>query len=169
MFRQFIVILAISFILGCHALGVLGQAGPGIDGAYRLVSETTTLEKPKKETTYRKPPEWSGRFLFIDGYFTVSLMDNTRDRDWFSKFPEDLQGVGYDSFAGRYEIKGTTLKLDPELGLHPFYDIGRISVFQFRIEGESLILTQRLSPYVEDLRKGELVLILKRERTISSK
>lgn len=137
----------------------LSQSPVGINGAYRFVSETTTLERPRRVTTYRKPPEWQGLFLFTDGFFTVSLTDNSRSGDWLTKFPKNIKEVGYESFAGKYEIKGTTLTLNSELGLHPFWD-SRGRIFNFKIEGENLTLTQTLSPYVEDMRKGKRVIIL---------
>ena len=143
---------------------LLGQVVK-IDGAYQFVSETVSLQKPKKQQFFRKSPEWSGLFLFSDGYFSVSLMDNNRKFDGISNFPKNIRQIGYESFAGKYETSETTINFNPEVGLNLFFDVGRISVFKFKIEGESMTLTQTLSPYVEDMRKGEVVIVLKKVKS----
>ncbi len=139
----------------------LGQQTAGIDGAYRFVSETTKLRKSKIRTIYRKPPDWSGFFFFESGYFSVSLMDQTREGDWFTKFPKNIREVGFESFAGKYEFSGAALILRPEIKLHPFYD--RLTrTFDVKLEGNILTLTEKLRPYTEDLRDGERVVVLTR-------
>jgi hypothetical protein len=133
----------------------------GLDGAYQFVSETTTLEQPRRITTKRNPPTWEGIVLFKDGFYSISLVDNSRNGDWFTKFPRSVADLGYESTSGKFEIEGTTLTLNPQIGLHPFFD-SRIMVFDLEITSDTVKLTQHLSPYVEDLRKGSRVIVLSR-------
>ncbi len=141
------------------ALIVSGQTNIQIDGVYQLVSESTDYTKPKNMRVDRKPTDWSGMYFFMNGYFSVSIMDQTRNTDWFSKFPQNTDEIGYQSFAGRYEFSGTTLTLTPELKLHPFYD-RLIKRYEVKVEGNTLMLTETIRPYTEDRREGKRVIIL---------
>jgi hypothetical protein len=133
----------------------------GIDGVYELVSETTKLSKPKAVEVFRKPPDWSGLFFFTKGFFSVSWMETTRNTDWISSFPQTTNELGYEAFAGKYEFDGQSLTLVPDLKLHPFAD--RLTRwFEAKFEGNTLILSEKIRPYTEDLREGARTIVLKR-------
>lgn len=135
------------------------QPSISIDGVYNLVSETTILSKPKATQKSRKSPDWSGLYHFQNGYFSIVLMNQTRKMDWFTKFPKNVEELGFESFAGKYEITGKTLVLKPELALHPFYG-SRLRTFEFKTEKENLILTENIYPYPENVSEGQRVLVL---------
>lgn len=156
---RFRSLLLAFFLCYISIASVSGQTPMRIDGAYRFVSETTVLTKSKAVKGKRTPPEWSGMFFFVDGYFNVSLVDNTRQDDWLSKFPENINEVGYETFAGKYRIDGDTLALVPELKLHPWYDRYSKS-YKFKVDGDTLTLTETIRPFTEDLSEGKRVIVL---------
>lgn len=135
-----------------------------IDGVYRFMSEKTIIKKPKMEPSDRISPEWSGFFFFSDGYFSITLMDQTREDDWFTKFPTNISEVGFESFSGRYEINKNVLLLKPEVELHPFYD-SRKRTFEVEVDGDTLTLIEKLHPYTEDIREGEKIIVLSKIKT----
>lgn len=130
-----------------------------IEGVYKLVSETTTLKKPIIKTSYRKAPEWTGLYNFQKGYFSIVLMDQKREPDWFAKFPKNSSELGFESFAGTYEIAGKNLVLKSEFVLNPFL-VGRLRTFEVRTENNALILMENIYPYPENVSEGQRVLVL---------
>ena len=162
-FIRRLLVVCLGLILHCGHLThpARAQKAPNIDGVYRLLSEATTFTTPKTTKSLRKPPEWTGLFFFQAGYFSVTLMDQSREADWFTKFPSSVRKLGFESFAGNYEIVGDKLILRRELKLHPFYD-GRLRKFEVKIDGNNLTLVENIRPYTEDLTEGKRVLTLQR-------
>ncbi|MEJ7849545.1 MAG: hypothetical protein WKF92_15795 [Pyrinomonadaceae bacterium] len=81
--------------------------------------------------------------------------------DWFTSFPKNVNELGFESFAGKYEIDGRNLVLKPELKLHPFNGI-RLRTFQVTVEKEQLVLTENIYAYREDLSEGQRVIVLQK-------
>ena len=106
--------------------------------------------------------------FFADGVFSVSLVDATRNDDWITEFPKNLQELGYESFAGAYDLSGSTLTLGLDITLNPFHYHEK-KTFSFVLKGDTLTLTEKLRPYTEDLRNGERVIVLARTSPLKNK
>jgi hypothetical protein len=129
-----------------------------LDGVYEFVSESVVLTKPKKTAHKLTSPEWNGIWQFQNGYFTSVLMKKRRDT-FFN--PQKREDFGFESSAGSYEIKGNGIMLTQSYTFHPF-EAGRSILMDYRFDGDTLVLTQTLKPYVEDLREGTITIVLRR-------
>ena len=129
-----------------------------LDGVYEFVSESVVLTEPKKTSYKRASPEWGGIWQFQKGYFTSVLMKGRRD-NFFD--PKKLEDFGFESSTGPYEIQGKSISLIQTYTFHPF-EVDRSILVDYRFKGNTLILTQTLQPYVEDLRKGTITTVLRR-------
>lgn len=165
MFRSTMFALIVGVMFGCSAQSKNFAEGRGgvassdkLDGVYEFVSETTVLTEPKKATHKRAVPEWSGMWQLQNGYFTRVLMKRRRD-SFFE--PQTREDFGFESLAGRYEMEGGRVRLIQDLAFHPF-DVDRSALMDYRVDGDTLVITQTLQPYVEDLRKGTITTILRR-------
>jgi hypothetical protein len=131
-----------------------------LDGVYEFVSETTILVEPKPIVERRLASEWSGLWFFQSSRFSQTLMKKRRS---YSLFPRTHQELKYESSAGSFILEGNTAILTRTLSLHPF-GVGRSTTFEYRIEEGTLTLTETMSPYKEDLSKGQRVTVLRRIR-----
>jgi len=131
-----------------------------LDGVYEFVSESVVLTEPKKTAYKRTSSELGGIWQFQNGYFTRVLMKRRRDT-FFD--PQKLEDFGFESSAGPYEIEGMSIRLIQAYAFHPF-DVDRSMLMDYRFDGNTLVLTQTLQPYVEDLRRGTITTILRRLR-----
>jgi len=164
MFRVVLLTLAVASFSGCVLRGT--PAGPTerkmnaqiLEGAYEVVSETTTLTKPQQSTERREAKDWTGIWLFHQGRFSETSMK--RIRDWY-KFPQNQQALGYESSAGTYQIERNKLTLNHDLSLNPL-GIGHVTNLEFKITGDDLMLTETMHPYMEDLSEGQRTIVLKR-------
>jgi len=129
-----------------------------LDGVYEFVSESTVLTKPKKIYYQRKFPQWSGVWAFQNGYYTRVLMNERRESFYHPKKIDDL---GFESFAGPYEIEGERVWLRQPYALNPF-NVGRSVLMSYRINKDTLTLIENLHPYLEDLREGTITTVLRR-------
>jgi hypothetical protein len=129
-----------------------------LDGVYEFVSESTILTKPTKSAYKRMPPEWGGVWQFQNGYYTRMLMKRSRDRFFDSKKLDDL---GFESFAGTYEIDGKNILFKQTYAFNPL-NVGGSALLAYRLDGDILTLTQTLHPYIEDLREGTVTIVLRR-------
>ena len=82
-----------------------------------------------------------------------------RRRDTF--FSGKVEDLGFESFAGRYEIEGTSVRLIQDYAIHPFA-VDRSALKEYRIDGDTLTLIEKLQPYLEDPREGTITTILRR-------
>ncbi len=165
MFRLTVLTLIMVFAFGCSAQsknpaeGRVSAVSPDkLDGVYEFVSESEVLTEPKKFAYKRTSPEWGGIWQFQNGYFTRVLMKGRRDA-FFD--PQKLEDFGFESSAGPYEIKGGSILLVQSYTFNPL-DVGRSMLKDYRFDGDTLILTQTLQPYVEDLRRGTITTVLRR-------
>jgi hypothetical protein len=163
MFRIAGFILAIAMLSGClaHSSTALEEqptiAANTLDGVYELVSETTELTKPRKTVYTALSSDWAGIWQFQNGYYSRIMMKRRRDT-FFSGKIEDL---GFESFAGRYEVEGANIRLIHDYAIHPFA-VGRSALKTYRIDRDTLTLIERLQPYLEDSREGTITTILRR-------
>jgi hypothetical protein len=128
-----------------------------LDGVYELISESTDLTKPRRVTLKMLASDWAGIWHFQDGYYSQIIMKRRRDT-FFSGKVEDL---GFESFAGRYEVEGANVRLIRDYAIHPFV-VGRSALKTYRVDGDTLTLIERLQPYLEDSREGEITTVLRR-------
>lgn len=164
MFRSTMFALVVSLMFGCsvhsknfaESQGSVASHGK-LDGVYEFVSESTVLTKPRKTAYESTSSEWGGIWQFQNGYYTRVLMKRRRD-NFFSKKLEDL---GFESFAGSYEIEGKNVRLIQKYAIHPF-DVDRSALMEYRIDGDTLTLIQTLHPYLEDPREGTITTVLRR-------
>jgi len=138
-----------------------------LEGAYEFVSETTALTKPKKLTEQHSSSQWVGLWLFTDGHFSQTLMKRER-RFWIPRFPRNPEELGYRSVAGTFKIEGRTLNLIPRLRLSPYY-IDQPWLLGYRLEGETLTLTETLHPNPHNDSEGQRTIVLRRIKTGSPK
>lgn len=162
MLRIFGCVFAITVLAACLVKSktmVEGQpvTPKSLDGVYELVSESTELTKPRKVAFQALASDWAGMWQFQNGYYSRTMMKRRRDA-FFSGKVEDL---GFESFAGRYEVEGPSLRLTQDYAIHPFA-VGRSAVKSYGVEGDTLTLTERLQPYLEDTREGTITTVLRR-------
>lgn len=135
-----------------------GMSSNKLDGVYEFVSESLVLTEPKEITHKRTSPDWNGIWQFQNGYFTSVLMKGRRDTFFNPKAREDF---GFESSAGPYEIKGNNIRLTQAYTFHPF-EVDRSILMDYRFDGDTLVLTRTLKPYVRDLRRGTITTVLRR-------
>jgi hypothetical protein len=125
-----------------------------LTGVYQFLSETTKLMEPSVGTTEQLSPEWGGIWQFQNGYYNILITKNGREQN---------VSLGVFSYAGTYQIQGNNVTLFQQYAISPL-DVGLSKLMQFTLQGDTLILTERLEPYVEDIRKGVTRIILKKLR-----
>ena len=129
-----------------------------IEGAYEFISQITELTKPKQQVINISSPDWKGIWIFHHGYFSQSLMRSGRG---FLEFPRTLSEVGYRSFSGEYSFKDNLLQLDSLISLHPLQQQIMFR-YKYKLDGEYLVLSERLTPHVEDLSDGYSTITLRK-------
>lgn len=132
-----------------------------LDGTYEFVSEVTDLTAPEKRRDERRSQEWEGVWLFRDGYFSQTLAKRQR-LDWTpSHFPDDPRKLGFDAASGKYKLQGDTVQLDYDLTFYPG-KAGRREILTYRFEGNTLTLTQELTPTRESVATGQRTVVLRK-------
>lgn len=165
MSRLTVCALLMSLTFGCSAQSknfaenqVSAVSLGKLDGVYEFVSESEILAEPKKTSYKRTSTEWGGIWQFQNGYFTRVLMKRRRDA-FFN--PQKLEDFGFESSAGRYEIEGGSVRLVQSYTFNPL-NVERSVLIDYHFDGDTLVLTQTLQPYIEDLRKGTITTVLRR-------
>ena len=82
-----------------------------------------------------------------------------KERDFSTLAPDS---IGYESDAGNYKIGGGTVVLLPELTLYPLARDYQSLEFNFRFDGNRLVLTRTMKPGMEDLSAGQQIIVLER-------
>ena len=155
---MFKIVLVVVLVFCTQSL--YGQRTRLLEGSYRFTSETIELIKPKSEMHHKQAPEWDGLLFLKDGHFSLSLVNQSRNDDWITRFPSDLDELGYDSLAGSYDFSGSRLRLKVELTLNPF-NYGKVFGFNWKLDGDTLQLSEELKPSLDDTRKGVRMLTFK--------
>ena len=165
MFRIAVCTFIIALLSAClvhsknPAEGQESVSSPSrLDGVYEFVSESTVLTKPKKTAYKRMSPEWAGIWQFQNGYYSRVMMKRRRENFFEPKKFEDL---GFESFAGSYEIKEGSVWLRQPYAFNPL-NVDRSALMTYRIDGDTLVLIEKLHPYIEDLREGTVTTVLRR-------
>ena len=132
-----------------------------IEGAYRFVSDTTTITTPQPDFEQITDAEWKGTWVFADGYYSTTRERPNRAPWGPGNVPDDLRGMGFDGMSGEYVVHGNEITLDYASSLYP----GRTGFggrFKFTLENGTLTMTEHLGPHVESEATGERVIVLKR-------
>lgn len=104
-----VVALTACFMQGNKPAGGASTDDPAkLDGVYEFVSETTVLVKPKEVVNKRAAPEWVGLWQLRNGHYSRVLMKSRRD-EFFD--PKNFADLGFESFAGPYELKAGSVML----------------------------------------------------------
>lgn len=127
-----------------------------LEGVYELVSETTEIIAPKKQANKKAPPDWKGLWIFRKGHFARFLMKVDKPFMKGSKREEEYQSSG-----GIYTIEKNTLRLRLQYA-YSVYDVERPVDMEFSLEDDTLKLTQKLHSHLEDLREGNITIILRK-------
>jgi hypothetical protein len=165
MTRWLSLFLAILLAGGCASqsahtspLKEPGMKPEKLEGTYEFLSDTIKLTKPEATTETRLPPEWIGVWLFQNGRFSQTLMK--QKRSW-EPFPSNHQELGYQSSTGTYRMDGPHLFLKHEFSLNP-NGVSQLTVVEYKLEGDTLTLTTKMRPRIEDLSEGEQITVLRR-------
>jgi hypothetical protein len=176
--RLLYFLLLSAFILGCevhsdnqhvsndHFGNTRNRIPPKsghIDGVYRFLSETTSITSPEVVRSTLADSEWKGLWFFQDGFFSKTMMKIDRT-EWTPKqFPQDAKGTGFDGTAGTYAIRDNEIVMDDDLSFYPGASYAR-NIFEYRIDGQRLVLTQTLLPSRESASTGVRVIVLEKLR-----
>lgn len=132
-----------------------------IDGIYEFVSRTTTVVAPRQSTELLAAPEWYGIYVFYDGYFSQTRMQNFR-ADWTpAQFPSNPQGLGFDGSSGTYVIKEGALELKHKVNFYPGR-VGAVEDLEYSFDGDILTLTWKMLPSREFGSTGQRVTVLRK-------
>lgn len=123
-----------------------------LDGLFEFVSETSELTVPMKSTSTRSSDGWDGLWQFCGGRFYFIMKTKSADPTIYK----------VESSAGSYEADGRKLKLTVEIS-HLLFPSGRM-LFEYRFDGDKLILTRTLEPYVENISEGKITTVLRRRK-----
>lgn len=154
-YLSLLFILIVSLIGAGQETSVTEQ--DEIDGVYEFVSQQTIITEPNQGTRSLSAPDWVGTWHFSQGSFSTILMRKKRTKFAIrEKYDED-----YDSFGGIYSVENQTLTLIPLFALRPGNQDQSIRL-KFQIKENTLILTQYLNPFIEDMRRGAIVTTLRK-------
>ena len=89
-----------------------------------------------------------GLFIFAKGHYSMMYVPNSQPRALFkAEEPTKEEKIpAFDSFVGNtgpYEISGSTLTIRPMVARYPNFMAGGFDKYQFRIEGNTLFLTEK--------------------------
>jgi hypothetical protein len=129
-----------------------------VEGVYEFVSETTSVTKPKQYEQKLSSDDWGGMWHFQKGYYTRFVMKKKRGNYLAAKKRIDF---GFEVYAGPYEVDDKKVVLYQKYAAHPF-EIDRTVVMQYQLDNDTLTLTQILTPYLEDIRDGKVITVLRR-------
>jgi hypothetical protein len=134
-----------------------------LDGAYEFVSEAITYTKPEKTTERRDNSEWVGQWLFVNGRFSRSMMKKGRASALFNP-PKAGEDIGYESASGHYILEDKAITMYLDIVEHP-QNIGYPDYLQYRLDGDTLILTRKWSPNRHTDSEGQSVIVLRRVKS----
>ncbi|MFN2491625.1 MAG: hypothetical protein ABR501_01915 [Pyrinomonadaceae bacterium] len=135
--------------------------GSSIDGVYKFISRTTSLTAPQQSTEKITSAERYGIWIFQNGYFSQTRAKIDRTGWPPGRFPENPDGIGFDGGSGTFSSNGNTIELKYHTSFYPGRT-GTMETLRFKLENETLTLTEEMAPHIESLATGERVTVLKR-------
>jgi hypothetical protein len=136
------------------------SVGEQLEGVYEFASEETILTKPDVAKTTRVAPDWQGMWMFQHGYYSMLMTKSGRGAMFNEKGRFANAAFAY---AGTYEVVDGKLVLHQEHAIS-LMEENRSVTMEYSNSKDSLVLTHYLHPYVEDIREGKVVTVLKRIR-----
>lgn len=135
-----VVLLMVMFSLMIAAQST--SKGP-LEGAWK-VAEIVVMGANASNTPNPQP----GLFIFTRTHYGYLYVPGNQARTLFkAEEPTDPEKiVAFDSFVGNtgtYETSGTTLTIRPMVARYPNCMGGGFMKYQFRVEGNTLLLTQK--------------------------
>jgi len=77
--------------------------------------------------------------------------------------PQKDKGFGYESTGGTYKVEDNKVYFSEEFTISPL-DAGRSKSLEYHFNGDTLILTEHLRAYVENINEGTITIVLRRVR-----
>lgn len=141
MVRTFASVMALTLFSTVAA----AQTAPKkpFEGAWRVVEEVVT----GADASINANPQPS-LFIFTRSHYSMMSVPGTQARMLFKgNQPTTEEKIpAFDSFVGNtgtYEVAGAVLSIRPSIARFPNYMAGGHSKYQFRVEGNTLWLTQK--------------------------
>lgn len=138
MLKVLLMVLMLSTMLTAQS----GSRGP-LEGAWK-VAEIVVTGADASNTQNPQP----GLFVFTRTHYSLMWVPGNQPRTLFkAEDPTNEEKVmAFDSFVsntGTYELSGTTLTIRPMVARFPNCMGGAFMKYQFRVEGNTLSLTQK--------------------------
>ena len=147
--------LLVIMVLCEGVLGAQGTAKQSIEGVWK-VSEIVVTGSGASTISSPQP----GLFIFTKGHYSLMYVPGNAPRALkkAETATTDEKVAAFDSFlanAGTYERAGSTLTIRPSVARDPNYVVGGFNKYQFRIDGNTLTLTNKSADL--NMRFGEQV------------
>jgi len=136
--KALITLIAFSTVLAAQTV-----PKKPLEGVWKVVESVVTGANASKNAN----PQPS-LFIFAKTHYSMMLVSGTQPRALFkAEEPTNEEKVpAFDSFVantGTYEVMGSTLTIRPIVARYPNFMAGGFDKYQFRIEGDTLWLTDK--------------------------
>ena len=135
--------LLVIMVLCGAVLSGQGAAKQSIEGVWKVSGIVVT---GAGASTISSPQP--GLFIFTRGHYSIMYVPGNQPRTLKKAETEttDEKVAAFDSFlanAGAYEVVGSTITIRPMVARDPNYMVGGFNKYQFRIDGNTLTLTNK--------------------------
>jgi hypothetical protein len=140
---RFETALFVALIVGGSFLSAQGTARQPLEGVWK-VTEIVVTGADAATVSSPQPSQ----FIFAKTHYSMMYVPGNKPRS-LSKAENatDAEKLGaYDSFVantGTYEVTGSTLTIRPIVARNPNFMAGGFDKYQFRINGNALLLTEK--------------------------
>jgi Lipocalin-like domain len=148
--------LLVIMVLCGAVLNAQGAAKQAIEGVWK-VSEIVVTGAGASTISSPQP----SLFIFTRSHYSIMYVPGSKPRALkkAEAATTDEKIAAFDSFvanAGAYELAGSTLTIRPIVARDPNYMVGGFNKYQFRIDGNTLTLTNKSTDL--NMRFGEQVM-----------
>ncbi len=138
------VMKVFAIMVACGVtLGAQGSVRQPIEGVWKVTeivvtgADASTISNPQPSL-----------FIFARSHYSMMYVSDNRPRAVYkAENPtRDEKLAAFDSFianTGTYEVAGSTLTIHPIVARNPNYMAGGFDKYQFRLEGNTLSLTEK--------------------------
>jgi len=147
---RFKIALAVAFLVAGASAVVLGQATPSLQGAWRVTEIVVTGANAVTNTS----PQPS-LYIFTKQHYSIMTVNGTAPRKDFgtpkdpAKLTDAEKNARYEAWdvltanSGTYQVSGNVLTTRPLVAKNPAVMTGPAATREFRIQGNTLTLTQK--------------------------
>src|SRR5262249_599390 len=147
---KFKVVVTIALLVVCASALALAQAPPSLQGAWRVTEIVVT----GANAASNKSPQ-PGLYLFTKQHYSVITVKGTMPRKDFgppkdpAKLTDAEKMARYEAWdaltanSGTYQVSGNVLTTRPLVAKNPAVMTGPANTREFRIQGNTLTLTQK--------------------------